>query len=193
MITLYIGKSGAGKDAFLKKMVDCGVQPIVSYTTRPARPNEVDGVDYHFISVEKFMELVRNKEIMEYRSYKAKDGGSDVIWYYGSPYCCDSIDYVGVVTISGVYSYIKEYGPDKLRVVYVDVDDDIRRSRAEERLGREFNEHDEEEWNRRLIADAEDFSRSNLIQLANDLGHDITVLYNNGDFDRPTFGKIVCS
>ena len=35
----------------------------VSHTTRPPRSNEVNGVDYHFVSMEKFKELI-NKKIL---------------------------------------------------------------------------------------------------------------------------------
>ena len=38
----------------------------VSHTTRLPRSNEVDGVDYHFISKEKFKELIENNEFYEY-------------------------------------------------------------------------------------------------------------------------------
>jgi guanylate kinase len=38
----------------------------VSYTTRPMRPGEVDGVDYHFVDLEKFREMVANNEFLEW-------------------------------------------------------------------------------------------------------------------------------
>lgn len=50
MITLYIGKSAVGKDTLLKKQIEDGVSPIISFTTRPMREGEVNGVDYNFVS-----------------------------------------------------------------------------------------------------------------------------------------------
>ena len=38
----------------------------VSYTTRPPRPNEVDGRDYHFVSREQFQRMVDAGEFLEY-------------------------------------------------------------------------------------------------------------------------------
>ena len=38
----------------------------VSHTTRTPRSNEVDGVDYHFISQKKFKELINEKKFYEY-------------------------------------------------------------------------------------------------------------------------------
>ena len=50
------GPSGAGKTTLLKHLFDeCpGLLASVSATTRPPRPGEVDGVDYHFLSEEEF-------------------------------------------------------------------------------------------------------------------------------------------
>ena len=72
MITLYIGKSAAGKDAYYKRQVAMGLEPIISYTTRPMRDGEVQDVDYHFVSVEKFKELIKNDMLSEYRKYDTK-------------------------------------------------------------------------------------------------------------------------
>ncbi len=50
-ILAIVGPSGSGKTSlaeYLKKMLDIPV--IVSYTTRPIREGEVDGVDHHFVS-----------------------------------------------------------------------------------------------------------------------------------------------
>jgi guanylate kinase len=38
----------------------------VSYTTRPPRPNEIPGRDYHFVSTERFQEMVANDEFLEH-------------------------------------------------------------------------------------------------------------------------------
>jgi guanylate kinase len=38
----------------------------VSYTTRPPRPGEADGEDYHFVTEKEFLEMVRHGEMLEY-------------------------------------------------------------------------------------------------------------------------------
>ena len=57
------GFSGAGKDTIAKdiaKLFDLNV--VVSYTTRPRRPNEEEGVEYFFISDNEFCtKLIKNK------------------------------------------------------------------------------------------------------------------------------------
>ena len=42
------------------------IQFSVSYTTRKPRPNEIPGRDYHFISHERFQEMIANHEFLEY-------------------------------------------------------------------------------------------------------------------------------
>ncbi|MEJ2202254.1 MAG: guanylate kinase [Desulfuromonadaceae bacterium] len=51
--------SGAGKTSLCKVIIDFfpGLRHSVSYTTRPQRPGEEDGKDYHFVSRERFEEM----------------------------------------------------------------------------------------------------------------------------------------
>ena len=60
--------SGVGKTTITKKIQQKynSFKLFVSYTTRPPRSNEVDGVDYHFVSKKVFEDLINNKEFYEY-------------------------------------------------------------------------------------------------------------------------------
>ena len=60
--------SGAGKTTLSKKIQqsDNSFRISVSHTTRKSRPNEVDGVDYHFVSEEKFKNLLDGKAFYEH-------------------------------------------------------------------------------------------------------------------------------
>ena len=60
--------SGAGKSTIARKLLaaDPYLEMSVSYTTRPMRPGEVDGRDYHFVDLEKFREMVANHEFLEW-------------------------------------------------------------------------------------------------------------------------------
>jgi guanylate kinase len=60
--------SGAGKSTIARKLLkaDDHLDMSVSYTTRPMRPGEVDGVDYHFVDLETFRAMVRNDEFLEW-------------------------------------------------------------------------------------------------------------------------------
>jgi guanylate kinase len=60
--------SGAGKSTIAKRLMasDPDIAMSVSVTTRPPRPNERDGIDYHFVDVPRFKEMVANGELMEW-------------------------------------------------------------------------------------------------------------------------------
>ena len=72
---LYVisGPSGVGKGTVCKALLaELGegpnrqLTPSISATTRPMRPGEVDGVNYHFLSQEDFLRRVDNGEFLEY-------------------------------------------------------------------------------------------------------------------------------
>ena len=60
--------SGAGKTTLSKKIQqsDNSFEISVSHTTRNPRPNEVDGVDYHFVKKEKFLKLLEQEMFYEH-------------------------------------------------------------------------------------------------------------------------------
>lgn len=60
--------SGAGKSTLVRMLMDRipGLHFSVSSTTRPPRPGEVNGVDYHFVTTEQFQEMIQRNEFLEY-------------------------------------------------------------------------------------------------------------------------------
>ena len=60
--------SGAGKSTISRKLLeaDPALEMSVSATTRPPRPGEVDGKDYHFVDLDHFREMVANNEFLEW-------------------------------------------------------------------------------------------------------------------------------
>jgi guanylate kinase len=60
--------SGAGKSTIARKLLaaDSGLEMSVSATTRPIRPGEVDGKDYHFVDLERFRSMVADNEFLEW-------------------------------------------------------------------------------------------------------------------------------
>src|ERR1700724_1091443 len=67
---LYViaAPSGAGKTSLVKALMEREprIQFSVSYTTRKPRPNEIPGRDYHFVSAERFREMIANHEFLEH-------------------------------------------------------------------------------------------------------------------------------
>ena len=65
------GPSGAGKSTVVSKLMEMrgDVCFSVSATTRSPRPGEEDGVNYFFVSRERFEELVQNDQMLEHAEY----------------------------------------------------------------------------------------------------------------------------
>lgn len=67
---LYIvsAPSGAGKTSLVKALLktDPAIRLSVSYTTRPPRPGETDGRDYHFVSHQQFEKMLADGEFLEH-------------------------------------------------------------------------------------------------------------------------------
>jgi guanylate kinase len=68
LLFVLSGPSGVGKDTILKELLktDLKITKCVTYTTRPPRPGEVDGLDYKFVSLAEFEELKRNNAFLEW-------------------------------------------------------------------------------------------------------------------------------
>jgi guanylate kinase len=67
--TLYIisAPSGCGKTSLVNAMLQSASNMVISisYTTRPMRPGEQDGVNYHYVSVEQFQQMVADDQFLE--------------------------------------------------------------------------------------------------------------------------------
>lgn len=68
MLIVVSGPSGVGKDVTLKRMKELGApfHFVVTNTTRPKRPNEVEGVDYRFTTKEEFNGKLERGEFLEH-------------------------------------------------------------------------------------------------------------------------------
>jgi guanylate kinase len=63
---IYTGPDGSGRKTIAKMVATAfDMETVLSYTTRPPRHYEQDGVDYHFISEEEFNKLKDNDEFLE--------------------------------------------------------------------------------------------------------------------------------
>ena len=80
VLFVYSGPSGVGKGTLKEKLIaefgDC-LAFSVSATTREARPGEVDGRDYFYISRQEFEERIANNQFLEYAEYSGN--------LYGTP------------------------------------------------------------------------------------------------------------
>ena len=68
LLIVISGPSGVGKDSVIQRMKERNLpfHFVVTATTRPARSNEVHGVDYFFLSSDDFAEMIEQGELLEY-------------------------------------------------------------------------------------------------------------------------------
>lgn len=78
-LIVYSGPSGVGKGTILAPYLCANPHAMlsVSVTTRSPRPGETDGVEYCFVSRERFEEMIANDGLLEYAQYSGN--------YYGTP------------------------------------------------------------------------------------------------------------
>lgn len=94
MIVL-VGESASGKSSIERYLVDnYGYKKVVSYTTRPPREGEADGVDYHFIDNSQFRRLKIQGFFAETATYRD--------WYYGTAKKDCTDDKIAVLTPHGL-------------------------------------------------------------------------------------------
>lgn len=71
LIIIISGLSGAGKDTVINQLRNNNEYDfhfVVTCNTRAKRHNEIDGVDYHFVTREQFLQMIAKDELIEYSS-----------------------------------------------------------------------------------------------------------------------------
>ncbi|SFR82966.1 guanylate kinase [Marinobacter daqiaonensis] len=82
--TLYVisAPSGAGKTSLVAEMLKADEQlgVSISHTTRPMRPGEQDGVNYHFVSRTTFEAMIARDEFLEHADVFGNYYGTSQVW-----------------------------------------------------------------------------------------------------------------
>lgn len=149
-IIALIGEAGSGKDTVMQRVLkkNPNLNEIISFTTRPPREGEVNGINYYYISTEQFTEKVLNDEMLEATCFNG--------WFYGTGFDSLRSDCVniGVFNPEGIDAMMS-HGKNKidLYVYYVNT---TPKNRLLRQLNREINP-DVDEIIRRYKADLMDF------------------------------------
>lgn len=122
---ILVGPGASGKDYMRKVLESRGFKYAVSYTTRPARPGEVEGKDYYFLTQEECQRMKDNQEF-----YEAIDFNG---WTYGTSNRQFYNDDVFIMTPSGL-SHLSPEDRKSSFVIFFDIDETIRKERLEQRV-----------------------------------------------------------
>lgn len=133
-LILVIGRSGAGKDTLVRYVQSqIASSAVPSYTDRPIRPTETEGVEHTFLTKEGFDDIMKTEHALAYTQ----------IGETGYRYCTtveqidklpnDTIFYV--IDPQGYYFCKKNADKFNLKVIYVTAPEELRKERAIKRNG----------------------------------------------------------
>ncbi|WP_282939286.1 guanylate kinase [Paenibacillus sp. RC67] len=107
-IFIFTGPNGAGRKTVAQMSGETlGMKKVISYTTRAPRSSEFDGQDYHFVSLDTFLEAENNNEFVE------------VIEMDGNRYGVKEKDVAQMLDKYGaIYLVLNRFGAESLKKLY---------------------------------------------------------------------------
>lgn len=154
MLIVLTGPASAGKDTILLKLLEIypNLKRVITTTTRPKRVGETEGKDYHFVTKEKFRQMLKDGEFVEFVDFSDNFYGTtkkelepllrgeNLIWR------------VETSRAAKVKEVLPPHLQEKTIVIYIDVPDwEVLKNRMRKRG------MSEEEISQRLRQDAQDF------------------------------------
>ncbi len=125
-----MGISNSGKSSVEKTLEQMGFKRSISYTTREPQVRngklEENGVEYIFVSRQKFEQLVKEDKIIEHEEYNGN--------LYGTPRPYGAKRFVAVVCVGG-FKALKEIYGEQVLGVYLKCNTDIAEKRGSQRDG----------------------------------------------------------
>ena len=124
---ILCGHGTGGKDFLRKTLQNKGFKYGISYTSRPARTTpvqEVEGIDYYFLSREDFENKISEGFWLEYDEF----GGN----YYGTSKLQFEENDLFIMTRNGLEQLTPEYRA-RVTIIFIDILEKIRRDRMVER------------------------------------------------------------
>ena len=122
---ILIGPSASGKTVIAKELAaKYNITKIVTYTTRAPRINEVNGIDYNFVSLEEFSSLVEQGFFVETTYYNSN--------YYGTAKKDIKDDKCVILDPNGLKAFLA-LNDERIVSIYLDCDEQVRYQRMIER------------------------------------------------------------
>ena len=145
-----MGRMASGKDTILNQMKKYGYKKMITYTTRPMRPGEIQDSTYHFIDEAAFEVMRTRNEFLEYKSYDTVFGK----WFYGSAvedYKNADDHTVVIITPSGYKDFLDRIPEKDHFAIYISAHNDTLKKRIM------LRGDNEDEAQRRMLQDDTDF------------------------------------
>jgi guanylate kinase len=147
MIHCIVGHGASGKTT-IQNYLKFKIPAITTYTTRPIRHNENDGVHYHFLTNAEFEMKLKNDFFIEHYYIPENQ------WYYGislSGLWYEVKDFTLVLDPQGYKTLLEKIGKEHLRCYYININEHDRIIRMAKRKDKV------EEIFRRILSDRKDF------------------------------------
>lgn len=159
---VIVGPSASGKTEVVKYMTkEMGYHKIPTYTTRPMRVNEVNDVDYHFITETEFKEIEKQAGFLESVCYHDN--------YYGTRIERLSDYGLLIVNLEGLSSIYEAYH-DQIFYVIFSTDEQVRRNRMIQR-GDSIRDIEKRIVKERAYFDSSILEKFNFVHLTLDTTH----------------------
>lgn len=133
-IIALVGYSASGKDLIVENLsYELKIPIVVSHTTRDMRTYELNGINYHFVNEDFFID--NKDDFIEQRLYKVKSSnGKDKIWRYGiHKNSVKEGSNLVIVDPQGLNELINYYGKENIITFYIYASDEVRMKRLQER------------------------------------------------------------
>ncbi len=145
---LLIGASASGKTEVAKLLKSLfAIKKAVTHTSRPPRPSETDGIDYHFVSEEEFQRLYEEGKLLENTLYNGN--------HYGCSKAELSDDKCVILDPNGLKAFLAQNNP-RLITFFLEASEQTRRERMSIRGDQP------EAIEKRILNDRVTFSKENV-------------------------------
>lgn len=122
---ILIGPSAVGKTEIAKELYRLfNIKKVITHTTRPKRLNEIEDVDYHFVTKDEFLALKADDFFVETTFYNGN--------YYGTSKNEVRDDKVLIVDPNGKNAFLK-LQDQNIVIFYLNADEELRKKRMIER------------------------------------------------------------
>ena len=178
-IIVLLGASATGKDTVAKHISEKYNMPMaISYTTRPMRSNETQGVEYYFISDDEMHEKFKNREVIEHTSYYIQS--EDVSYTYANVVGeFEKGDYIlTILNPHGLYQFNKSQYKDNLVSIMLNCDARVRLIRS---LNRDENVNVKEVLDREIRDELDFIERRPKTDYEIDTNKPLEEVFNNID------------